>query len=291
MLNGNLIFGPKEEKYREIMSGVADHGTLVKRIKESCKAVGEGSNVEITSGNETFDEKLSLGFKSLCAELKKRKQRNHEGMYTATLEKLEPTKKRGKNNPKESKPQSIMVDESIVIYDKEMKGQNSVSTDCPKSSSSPSKVECIESANLSGSSESNSGGSSHISVSCHAYSSDSTVPDSPPTSTQVPLQCDDTRNPLNNLDDSNVKDTTSVALESPENTSMASPMVNHESTHNHKAKRVQSRLLKRNHNTDASLPSTIGPWNCSKCTFFNEALIGSRAKCEICGNPRAKYVV
>lgn len=37
--------------------------------------------------------------------------------------------------------------------------------------------------------------------------------------------------------------------------------------------------------------SIIGPWSCSRCTFFNEKRNWSGAKCEVCNNPREMRVI
>ena len=37
----------------------------------------------------------------------------------------------------------------------------------------------------------------------------------------------------------------------------------------------------------SSAPSSVGPWNCPRCTFYNDVRIGSRSKCAMCESPRA----
>jgi hypothetical protein len=274
-----------------MISGIADHGTLLKRIKETCKAVGEGSNVEITSGNAAFDEKLSLGFKSLCTQLKKRKKEKLESLDNPITEGNEPSCKKKKTCPPDSKPQGYTANNSIKNYNKKEECQSIEKNSRPKSNSLDSVGECLEASNLSIALKVNDEETSQKCISSNVSTAASTPLRSPHFAPQVAMLCDDTRNPINNSSSTDTDDTSSIIQVSPSNSSKASPMVIHKSVHNHHMKRVQSRLLKRNHITDNSLPSTIGPWNCSKCTFYNEALIGSRAKCEICGNPRAKYAI
>ena len=46
---------------------------------------------------------------------------------------------------------------------------------------------------------------------------------------------------------------------------------------------VDTRSIRNN-----STPSTIGPWSCGACTYYNEINIGSRDKCEMCDTPRPR---
>jgi hypothetical protein len=50
--------------------------------------------------------------------------------------------------------------------------------------------------------------------------------------------------------------------------------------------RMKKRIKTSSSMTSTTSLSTVGPWNCLTCTFYNEVRIGSRSKCEMCESPR-----
>ena len=267
-----------------MLTGAADHSLHIKGIKDARKAAGEGASVLVGSGNSTFDKKLSQGFKDLCANLKKRKveEAKSADCRQENIASKSPNGNREHRLKKSmfddgctesesvdstiEEPRTIAISDATIHSDSEVEimdiptricSSNKLHCDRFRISSSDSDPEFPTIPPQKGFKSSNETCFDHLVGSNHG--------------SHVAMSSRSLGNPTETISSPSGQFTqASVYL------SKASSSVD----------AIMTKVRTRNQHYRSSAPSSVGPWNCARCTFFNKIRIGSRSKCEMCESPR-----
>ena len=293
-------FCEQAEEQKARLSGAADHSLHIQRIKNARKAVGEGASVVVASGNSSFDSKFTQGFKELCANLKKRKleesatsEDNQDGMSTknpATPERISYT----------SIPDSTpSTGELLASRDSTSKTEDSSEGPQPANKDAPTtrpEVRSPEDSVIDSDVSVITKSSPHHNASqSRSLATAQELPIIRPQKEFVPpdetvRQCSEDSN------SSSVVVMPSKALNPPAAVgSVTSPQATQKTRQKRHLSEAEEEIslhewrakLLRIVGDRSSAPSSVGPWNCPRCTFYNDVRIGSRSKCAMCESPRA----
>jgi hypothetical protein len=269
-----------------MLSGAATDVMHLKRLKDTRKASGQCASVEVTSGNAAFDTKLDNGFAKMIADLKQRETTTTTG-GAAAVGQVSDTANDDKQVAAAAASLPVYIssnpvtDQKIQATDSKAEGMDAPSPASLSSSGPPADLSqpALEVAIV------------RVSYRNNTAPSLPRIPHQKSFSLSPPLFDEDN----GNSNDSSVivLVPTTTALKAPHKpaAAQATPQVTPAAirkrtppTMRERIAQPKKRVKVNNNNND--MPSIVAPWTCSHCTFLNKKRKGSRAKCQICENPR-----
>ena len=263
-----------------MLSGAATDVMHLKRLKDTRKASGQCASVEVTSGNAAFDTKLDNGFAKMIADLKQR-ETTTGGVSGQVSDTANDDKQVAAAAASLSVSSNPATDQKIQATDSKAEGMDAPSPASLSSSGPPADLSqpALEVA--------------IVRVSYRNNTAPSSLPRIPPQksfSLSPPLFDEDN----GNSNDSSVivLVPTTTALKAPHKpaAAQATPQVTPAAIRKRTPPTMRERIAqpkKRVKVNSNDMPSSIvAPWACSCCTFLNKKRKGSRAKCQMCENPR-----
>jgi hypothetical protein len=258
----------EEELRTEFNRAEAERAALARRnqrvaitmqaLKKSRKRAGEAAadeDVHVSSGNVIFDAQLDAGFSKLIAEHKQRAMKNKKQKTAAATD--EERNDASLENEEEEAPASDDDEKKLAATEDDEKKP-------------PAEMETTKSIAVGNSSSSAGRKSSPPGVvsGSSADTEDVDFTEEPSTKAIAAAEAMDVEGNGTSL---------SSAKKRPVQQSSLKKATMHKSANPNffNARRLSS-----------GKDSLIGPWTCGLCTYDNERNRSSRAKCEMCGNPR-----
>lgn len=225
----------------------------IERLKESRKAVGEGTSASISSGNESFDELMKNNFANMIAEVRKRK----------AVEKLKQQQEGDENVDDEDQKHSSYV----TVSNAAVESSNTSS----KGNNEEKEISVVQNENINISFDDRFDVFDHPTHACLQED----VVESVATDINTKVRSSPNLDRYNSTTLSPSSSSTPAVSTSSKQDNLNYPSFN------------QSLNSIRDPMKPKDSPSIVGPWTCNQCTFFNTKRTWTTASCEMCDTSRS----